>query len=162
MELFNNVTHKMKDRIIKFIEAEKLTAAEFADNIGVQRSSVSHVLNGRNNPSFAFIQKIIEHYPNLNLRWLMTGEGNIYENDSVVTSKSIKQQPKLFSTDSNPSMQKDSVITESDKNVDTIPENERSKVDTGTIGKQELPQRKVVKVLIFYDDQTFEDFRPAK
>lgn len=68
----------MKDRILKFIDSEKLTAAEFADKIGVQRSNVSHVLNGRNNPGFGFIQKVLESFPSINSRWLITGEGDMY------------------------------------------------------------------------------------
>ena len=48
----------MKDRITEFLASEGISPAEFADKIGVQRSSVSHVLNGRNYPSASFIQKM--------------------------------------------------------------------------------------------------------
>jgi transcriptional regulator with XRE-family HTH domain len=67
----------MKDRILKFLESEKISPAEFADKIGVQRSSMSHILNGRNQPSAAFIQKMLQVYPLLNSRWLMIGEGTM-------------------------------------------------------------------------------------
>lgn len=152
----------MKDRIIKFIEAEKLTAAEFADQIGVQRSSVSHVLNGRNNPSFAFIQKMIEHFPNINSRWLLTGEGDIYgpKPNSVVSE--TKPQSKLFSTDDLRHDRTDQQLPEDDLKVNNTAVSEPASVETLETKRSEIPQRKVVKVLIFYDDQTFEDFRPAK
>jgi transcriptional regulator with XRE-family HTH domain len=65
----------MKDRILQFLEAEKISPAEFADKIGVQRSSMSHILNGRNYPSASFIQKMLEAYPRLNSRWLLIGAG---------------------------------------------------------------------------------------
>lgn len=67
----------MKDRILQFLSAEKISPAEFADKIGVQRSSMSHILNGRNYPSATFIQKMLQSYPFLNPRWLMIGDGNM-------------------------------------------------------------------------------------
>lgn len=67
----------MKDRIIQFLTAEKISPAEFADKIGVQRSSMSHILNGRNYPSAAFIQKMLQAYPAMNPRWLMIGDGTM-------------------------------------------------------------------------------------
>jgi len=65
----------MKERIIEFLSAEKISPAEFADKIGVQRSSMSHILNGRNYPSASFLQKMLQSYPFVNPRWLMIGEG---------------------------------------------------------------------------------------
>lgn len=68
----------MKERIEQFLLSEKISPAEFADKIGVQRSSMSHILNGRNFPSASFIQKMLSAYPDLNARWLLIGQGNIY------------------------------------------------------------------------------------
>lgn len=65
----------MKERILQFLEAEKISPAEFADKIGVQRSSMSHILNGRNYPSATFIQKMLKVYPLVNSRWLLIGDG---------------------------------------------------------------------------------------
>ena len=70
----------MKDRIVKFLASERISPAEFADKIGVQRSSMSHILNGRNHPSAAFLQKMMQVYPFLNPRWLMIGEGTMNMN----------------------------------------------------------------------------------
>ena len=67
----------MKDRILQFLTSERISPAEFADKIGVQRSSMSHILNGRNYPSASFIQKMLQAYPLLNSRWLMIGEGKM-------------------------------------------------------------------------------------
>ena len=67
----------MKDRIIQFLSAEHISPAEFADKIGVQRSSMSHILNGRNYPSASFLQKMLQVYPLVNPRWLMIGEGQM-------------------------------------------------------------------------------------
>ena len=67
----------MKDRIVQFLAAEKISPSEFADKIGVQRSSMSHILNGRNYPSASFLQKMLQAYPALNSRWLMIGDGSM-------------------------------------------------------------------------------------
>jgi len=68
----------MKDRITLLIKAKNLTAAQFADEIGVQKSSISHILSGRNNASLDFIQKILVSYPEVNMEWLMFGKGPIF------------------------------------------------------------------------------------
>lgn len=64
----------MSERLQLIIKANKLSASEFADTIGVNRASLSHVLSGRNKPSMDFLSKIIEHFPNVNASWLLTGE----------------------------------------------------------------------------------------
>lgn len=69
----------MKERILQLLDLEQLTPSKFADIIGVQRSSVSHVISGRNNPSFDFLQKTLKAFPGLNAEWLMLGKGSMYE-----------------------------------------------------------------------------------
>lgn len=150
----------MRERILEFIEAEQITAAEFADKIGVQRSSVSHVLNGRNNPGFAFIQKILEAYPSINSRWLLTGSGKIYDK-SPHESENKAIEHDLFSTVANT------------QPVNEQPQNKPPQTIDNTVHEQYKPEpakeplkaeqdKEVVRVLIFYNDHTFEDFRPAK
>jgi len=69
----------MKDRIILLIKAKNLTAAQFADEIGVQKSSISHIISGRNNASLDFIQKVLLTYPEVNMEWLMFGKGPLFK-----------------------------------------------------------------------------------
>jgi len=134
----------MKDRVIKFLTHENLTATKFADDIGVQRSSVSHILSGRNNPSFDFIQKILMRYKNLSAEWLILGTGNMLKR---------AEQMDLFAAVSPPtSKQPEIKITsqENDQSHIILPEKEISL------------SRKVDKILIFYSDKTFEEYLPAK
>ena len=63
------------------MEYEGLKSSEFADNIGVNRATISHILSGRNRPSIDFLQKLLSAYPNLNSNWLITGIG--YMNDKL-------------------------------------------------------------------------------
>lgn len=60
----------------------QLNASAFADKIGVQRSSLSHLLSGRNKPSLEFIMKIVEAFPEVDLYWLVTNKGSFPKSDA--------------------------------------------------------------------------------
>ncbi len=72
--MFTFVSVEIKDRIATVIKVNQHTASSFAEKLGVQRSSVSHVLNGRNKPSIDFIQKMLETFPRVDAGWLITGK----------------------------------------------------------------------------------------
>jgi transcriptional regulator with XRE-family HTH domain len=63
-------------RLQKIIDFYDETASSFAEKIGVQRSSISHILSGRNKPSLDFIMKILHAYPDIELYWLLNGKGH--------------------------------------------------------------------------------------
>src|SRR4030042_5143029 len=69
----------MKERIMEFLRKENKSAAQFAEEIDVQPSGISHILSGRNNPSYDFIIKILNKYPKLNAEWLLLGHGAMYK-----------------------------------------------------------------------------------
>lgn len=150
----------MKERILQLIASEKISAAEFADKIGVQRSNVSHILNGRNNPGFSFIQKILETFPSINSRWLLTGEGVMSEGKNTLSENVVKPKD-LFSNQTSDNK----VITEN-KSYENIPlslsEKQLQPSKPEKIFEKEVDAKKVVRVLFFYDDHTFEDFLPAE
>lgn len=83
----------MEDRLLKLLDTEQLSSSKFADVIGVQRSSVSHILTGRNKPSFDFLQKTLKAFPMLNADWLILGEGEMYEGDRGPGGGSLFDQP---------------------------------------------------------------------
>ena len=64
----------IQDRIRLILKANQMTSSEFADRVGVNRASLSHVLSGRNKPSHDFLSKIINEFPKVNASWLVTGE----------------------------------------------------------------------------------------
>ena len=63
----------IQDRVKLIIKANNESSSSFADNIGIKRSNLSHVLSGRNKPSLDFLAKIIDNYPKVNASWLITG-----------------------------------------------------------------------------------------
>lgn len=60
-------------RLSNFIAELGISAGQFADKIGVPRSSISHLISGRNKPSLDFVLKVVDSYPNLTLNWLLYG-----------------------------------------------------------------------------------------
>ena len=84
----------MKDRIIQFLKEKNLTSTKFADEIGVQRSSISHILSGRNKPSFDFIEKMLIAYPDIDAQWLITGKGNMLSNQPSLFNQSNQNNEK--------------------------------------------------------------------
>ncbi|MFD0862166.1 helix-turn-helix domain-containing protein [Sungkyunkwania multivorans] len=63
------------DRLRKILDYYALSASSFADTIGVQRSSISHILSGRNKPSLDFVMKILSSFEEVDLYWLLNGQG---------------------------------------------------------------------------------------
>jgi len=85
----------IQDRVKLIVKANNLTSSEFADRIGIKRSNLSHVLNGRNKPGLDFLAKVIITFPNVNASWLLTGEqrdGNLQE-DAAPATVSHKESP---------------------------------------------------------------------
>ena len=69
----------MKDRLQTLLNLEKMSAAQLATLLNIQRSTLSNLMSGRNNPSYDFILAIMTKLPNLNVEWLLRGEGQPYK-----------------------------------------------------------------------------------
>ena len=145
----------MKDRIIKFLTHENLTATKFADEIGVQRSSISHILSGRNNPSYDFIQKILTRYKSLNADWLILGNGTMFKK---------QEQEDLFTSASKTTLQNNTIQQPEipKQATEKTPSPESNNPKQSISGKEITPSRKIEKILLFYSDKTFDEFLPAK
>ena len=82
----------MKERIKEFINYKGIQAGELATLLEVQRSNISHILNGRNKPGASLIEKILLVFPELNARWLLTGKGDMLETaKNELISKELKK-----------------------------------------------------------------------
>lgn len=86
-----NVT-EFSQRLQKVIDFHDESASSFAEKIGVQRSSISHVLSGRNKPSLDFVMKVLNAYPNVELYWLLNGKGTFpIEKTSPISTQQNSQ-----------------------------------------------------------------------
>ncbi len=90
----------MKDRIQQIIDYKGITPSELAVQIDVQRSSISHILNGRNKPGAAFLEKFLLIFPDIDARWLLTGQGKMVADSeipapvSTESAETMKREPQ--------------------------------------------------------------------
>ena len=81
----------MYSRLKKWMKSEGLKSSALADNIGVNRATISHILSGRNKPSIDFFQKLLNRYPDLNSNWLITGIGYMQTKKEIKVLKKIEK-----------------------------------------------------------------------
>ena len=81
----------MNKRFKLWLDSEKLNANSLSKLVDLNRSSISHIVNGRNKPSIGMLEKILSIYPNLNLNWLITGFGTMHINESTREKKEINK-----------------------------------------------------------------------
>lgn len=150
----------IKDRIKIIMERESVASGAFAESISIQQSTLSHILNGRNNPSLDVIMKVHQKYNYINLEWLLYGKGNMTEQGQPTNSADFI--PSLF--DENPvNSSNESVSTENRREM-TLKGAEQTYKDPV---KQEIkyierPPRKITEIRIFFDDNTYEIFKGEK
>lgn len=139
----------MKERIIQIIQKEGLSNAEFAERIGVSVSSLSHIFNGRNNPSLELVMRIHKACPYVNLNWLLYGEGQMED------KKPAGGAPGLFSQ-----------VPEEQKTAEKVAplsmDLRKENVIQPEIRYIEKPQPKITEIRIFFDNGTYEIFKPEK
>jgi transcriptional regulator with XRE-family HTH domain len=154
----------MNTRLKQFLDAENISQSQFADTIKVVRASVSHVLSGRNNPSYDFIRAIMNSYPELNIEWLMLGKGKMYKAAQVEAPAPPvpTQMPALLFNDDD--LIEDPIITAQESNIpvqQSIPSvSAQSSYDIKTSNDTKqliVKQRNVSKIIVMFDDGTFQE-----
>jgi plasmid maintenance system antidote protein VapI len=86
---------KRLERILQFYD---FSASAFADKIQVQRSSISHLLTGRNKPSLEFVLKVVKTFPEVNLYWLLNGKGSFPQKKGAASTPSEENTPIVGSS----------------------------------------------------------------
>ncbi|WP_417359995.1 helix-turn-helix transcriptional regulator [Galbibacter sp.] len=124
-------------RLEKVLEYYGLSASAFADSIGVQRSSISHLLSGRNNPSLDFVLKILHEYPDVELYWLLNGKGNFPTSAKSDTPSQV-------------------VMDLGEQNQPETGQYSTSADYSTGIPTQKKP---ISRIVIFYKDGTFEEYK---
>ena len=121
-------------RFKEILEDNNITASALADELEIQRSSISHLLSGRNKPSLDFILKLLSKYPEINMYWLLNGTGAKYKAD--------KSMPK-------------------EKLVEQMPMKEiEDEKHTAIVASLPIENKKIKHIVIFYEDATFESYTP--
>lgn len=161
----------MEDRIKKFMDFKGISPSELADNIGVQRSNVTHVLKGRNKPSFQFIEKMLHFYPELNPRWLLIGVGNMIDGqlkqktlfDQLDDTESPKSESKSIpSVEPIAEVTSEKLMTEQNIKEKDTEDNTKNLADKSVTSQIFTLDKPIERLIVFYNDQTFKVYNPSR
>jgi len=167
----------MRKRLQELMDKEGISPARFAELVGVQRSSVSHILSGRNNPSLEFIQKILSAFPEISSDWLISGIGSIYRTSNQGESVQFSSEKKKVTIQ--PATDLFSALNEED--LPTYKTSEEVKTKPGKASHQIIDKpievytsqedkaiaplsesKKIHQIVVFYTDDTFKVYHPDK
>lgn len=148
----------MKERIAQIVQKEDMTAAQFADKIGISPSSLSHILSGRNNPSLEVVMKIHKACDYISLNWLLYGEGEM-ETD-VDSYNNVELSPSLFGENSLFTPERPVAPEYRKENEVKAPVYTPKEIVREEIKYIEKPAKKITEIRIFYDNGTYETFKP--
>ncbi len=145
----------MNNRLKQFLAAENITQAQFADTINVVRASVSHILSGRNKPSYDFIKTMMLNYPKLNIEWLMFGKGKMYKdsrnNEAEVLFPEESPLPETV-----PALEFPELFHDESENYAGVPVS--NEIDTLNETMQgTVKQRKVSRIIVLFDDGSYQE-----
>jgi transcriptional regulator with XRE-family HTH domain len=144
-------------RLEIILDYYNLSASAFADKINVQRSSLSHLLSGRNKPSLDFIIKVIEVFPEVDLYWILNGKGNFPKSENVVptvleTEKRSPSQPLVENSNS----ELDLFSTVEKRITSTLSESNPLE----SIKKENNSDEEIERIVVFFKNGTFKNYKP--
>lgn len=151
----------MKERIYQIMQSEKMTQREFAQAIGISPSSLSSIFNGHTSPTNYTVQAIHRQFPDINIAWLMFGEGEMLASAPQATNDA----PEVKAVEDE-TVQAQPLVTSSADGytVQTTPAEAGTPAQViirETVKYIDKPQRRIAKIHILYDDGTFETFEPG-
>lgn len=180
VETYTPIYMSINDKIKQILIDKNLTPSYFADEIGVQRSSISHILSGRNRPSFDIIQKIIRRFPELGYEWIMEEDNQANEPTTQVrfshrgnTARSSLERygsssalPLTYAAPSATSLrsQRNEIPPVPATPVSTNTTSEQSSTTTSPQQSSTLVtlnDKRVERILMFYTDGSFREFTPT-
>lgn len=161
-------------RLKEFINHESVAITQFADNCKIPRPTLSQLLNGRNKKvSDELITKIHEAYPQLSVLWLMFGEGSMLHEESI--QPSAPQNNSFFGFESAKLPLDENIaspiefeknhpeneIENSDDPTSSTQSTSESPSETPTISFNPYNKKRIVNIIVYYDDNSFESFIPG-
>ena len=168
----------LNERISKIISYSELSSSEFADEIDVQRSNISHITSGRNKPSLDFLIKIKERFPELQWDWLINGTGEMLkstEEEIIRVQQKTTPLPDLFSliADENFGItEKEDKVSKAALRESEIPapipekekifDSQRLESSKPNFESQHIVNQsdKIKRIVLFYENGKFESFEP--
>lgn len=161
------IINNMKDRIRQIMESRQMTQSEFADYIELAPATLSSIFNGRTRPTLNVVEALKKKIPNINMEWLMFGIGDMYQSNSTPSEPTLPQdgqgpdvQNPMLDFDASPAPTPQTASSSTYNSNSVRPT--RLDLVREEIKNLDKPQRRVMEIRVFYDDQTWETFIPAK
>ena len=126
---------KFSKRLEIIIQHYGESASSFSEKVGVQRSSISHILSGRNKPSLDFIMKILSAYPEVELYWLLNGKGQFPPAEKI--EQKIDGSKNVLKQEPPPPVKENPIIN---------------------LNGESTSEKEIERIVIFYKDGTFKNF----
>ena len=149
----------MHDRLKQFLSMENLSPARFAEELGIQRSGISHLLAGRNKPSFEFLQRMMTAYPDVNYEWLILGKGRPYKSDRKVPEIPT-ETPDFTDADDFDIPDNDELVSDYQSFDVEIPASQlaENRINAEPSASP-LPEinKKIARIIVFFNDGTYEE-----
>jgi len=148
-----------------------MTQQLFADYIGQSPATLSSIFNGRTRPTLNIVEAIKKKIPNINIDWLMFGSGEMYQSQNVSNQDLFSESDAPSDShpiDQNPMLAfDDTTVQSSNFSSSQVPRSNSVNTTHPQIVREEVkitdkPQRRVIEIRVFYDDQTWDTFVPAK
>ena len=138
-----------------------LSASAFADKVGVQRSSLSHLLSGRNKPSLDLILKIVENFPEVDLYWILNGKGNFPKSEIQNEIISVPSSPiqKIETEEIKIENQQNLFSTEPVVEKNRANENLQNNFSNTRILESYQNDSNIDRIVVFYTDGTFKSYQ---
>lgn len=150
----------MREKLLKLMKYEKLSSSRLAEILEIQPSSISHILSGRNKPSFDFLVKILRRFPTLNPDWLLLDSDQMYRQSDE--SAALKDNQVIAPISTSTIQAGSSEYRQNNSlNDSSVANNNSTKRTTPT----ELPftnnqnvNKTIERVIVLYSDKSFEAF----
>ena len=144
-------------RLEIILDYYSLNASSFADKIGVQRSSLSHLLSGRNKPSLDFIIKVIDVFPEVDLYWILNGKGNFPKSENgVPTVLEIEKKSSSLPIVENTNSEPDLFSTVEKGIASTLSES----TPVESFKTENNSHEEIERIVVFFKNGTFKNYKP--
>lgn len=155
---------EMKDRIRLVMEEQHMSQQVFADFVGLSAATLSSIFNGRTRPTLNIVEAIKKKIPVINTDWLLMGIGDMHIGAS---SEPVDSSLSATSTPSEPTLDFDSAVQDRAEPAYQHSYShgvKSTRLDFSACDKKNIDRqpRKVTEIRVYYDDQTYETFVPAK
>jgi len=156
----------MKEKLLELMKSEGLKSGQFAELLEVNPAGISHILAGRNKPGFDLLQKILRRFPQVNPDWLLLDSPQMYRNDTFARPGS---DPKLHTVARPDDLfggalgEGPGQTTAENRSATNPASREKSVMQNGASGSeiQTTGKPAVKRIIVLYEDRTFESFTPA-